>query len=110
MQTDSFPDDENGAVLRSMAEQGIDLTISRLVDFAHLIPDEQSAHAFAKRAEALGFEVAVYEPDDEAIEDGETDWDVICSRNMVPTHASITQTESALGEIAKGFGGHADGW
>jgi hypothetical protein len=105
-----FPNDENGEVLRSMAEQGIDLTVPREVDFAHLFPDENDAQAFAARVEPLGYRVEVYEPDEEAREEGSTEWDVLCARRMVPTHADITRFETQLAAVAREFGGHEDGW
>jgi hypothetical protein len=67
--TPKFPDDENGAVLRQMPEQGFDLTKAYEIEFAHLAPDEACARRFAADASALGFDVAVYEPDEQAIEE-----------------------------------------
>jgi hypothetical protein len=110
MASNSLPNDENGQVLRSLAEQGVDLTVERRVDFAHLFPDEPRARAFAQRAGALGFEVNVYEPDAETQEDGITDWDAVCSQAMAPSYENISRTEAQLAAIAREFGGHEDGW
>src|SRR5690349_19011200 len=99
-----FPNDENGQVLRSMGAQGIDLTVPREIDFAHLLPDGTAAQAFAARVEPLGFQVEIVEPNEEALEEGETEWDVLCTRRMVPTHADISRIEAQLAGIAQEFG------
>ena len=105
-----FPHDENGQVLHAMHEQGVDLTIERDVEFAHRVPDEAAAAKLADRARALGYDVEVFEPDEESLEEGDTDWDVICIRRMVPTHGEITRIEAELGAAAREVGGGADGW
>ncbi|MFN3649462.1 MAG: ribonuclease E inhibitor RraB [Armatimonadota bacterium] len=110
MRGSHFPDDENGRVLRAIAEQGVDLTIPRDVEFAHLFPGETEAGAFARQAASLGYRTEIYEPDEEALEEGVTDWDVICTRRMVPTHPEISRTEAELAAIAQQCGGQEDGW
>jgi regulator of RNase E activity RraB len=105
-----FPADENGQTLRAIAESGVDLTVIREVEFAHRAPDESSATEFAEKAAELGFEVEVYEPDEEALEEGDTDWDVICTHNMVPTHGAISQIEAELAKLARKHGCREDGW
>ena len=106
MTTDSdFPDDENGEVLRAMAERGIDLVSPRIVDFEHCLPDEASAIAFRDAALPSVLEVRVFEP--EGLGD---EWDVQCRVRLVPTHAAITDTELRLAELAEEFDGEPDGW
>jgi regulator of RNase E activity RraB len=105
-----FPDDENGHVLRHMAGAGVDLTIPRNIEFAHRAPDEASANAFAHEARNLGYSVKVYEPDEESLEEDDTDWDVICTREMIPIHADITAAETELAELADEHDCFADGW
>ncbi len=105
-----FPDDDNGEVLRQMAEAGVDLTAEHSVEFAHLAPDQKLAETFAEQAHALGFTVEVYDPDEEALAEGKTDWDVICIRMMVPTHQDITSIESQLADLAHKNGCREDGW
>ena len=105
-----FPDDENGAVLRAMAEAGVDLTVEREVEFLHLAPDESAAEALSTKARALGYEVEALPPDEESLEEGDTDWDVICTRRMVPTHADLTRCELELKAAANALGCREDGW
>jgi hypothetical protein len=47
--SDRFPDDENGQVLRYMAEQGDDLSKPRDIDFTVVMPDEDAAMTFSAR-------------------------------------------------------------
>jgi len=105
-----FPNDENGQVLKYMAESGVDLSVPREIDFSHLAPDEPAARGLAAEATELGFKVEVYEPDEESLEEGDTDYDVVCNMTMVPSHAEITRIEAQLAEIAARHGCQADGW
>lgn len=104
-----FPSDANGDVLRRLVASGDDLTQARIIEFVHVMPREAAARQMAASAQRLGFTVSVYQPDDD---DGRmtSDWEVICSLEMVPSHASITETELRLDKLAKSFGGYADGW
>jgi hypothetical protein len=101
-----FPDDENGAVLQGMAEQGIDLASPRMMDFEHCFPNEASARKFLAAVVGTVQEAKLFPP---APEDGRG-WEVQCRDRMVPTHKAITETEDRLAMIAAGFGGYPDGW
>ena len=105
-----FPDDDNGEVLRQMAESGVDLSVEHSVEFAHLAPNQQVAETFAEQAHELGFTVEVYDPDAEALAEGKTHWDVICIREMIPTHHDITSIETELAALARKNGCREDGW
>lgn len=110
---DSFPDDENGDVLRLMQEEGVDLSRPRTIEFEHVFPDENSARQFGESVDQLVGSSLLYPPEDEdpeeEIEDGE-EWEVVCRVTMVPSHTNITGKERELAEIAVKFGGRADGW
>ena len=101
-----FPDDENGAVLKRMAARGVDLTSPRVVDFEHCFSSIDSARAFQSAVLGEVLKAVLYEAERES----GIRWEVQCRIRMVPTHANITSTESRLQEIARRFGGHADGW
>jgi hypothetical protein len=105
-----FPDDENGAVLRALQENGVDLMVERRVDFEHLFPSQDQAEAFAAALAAAGTDMFVAPPDDEDLEEDITDWNVTVSRAMVPTHAAISAAEAELDAVAQRRGGRADGW
>lgn len=105
LQLAMIPDDENGAVLRRMLEDGDDLTVPREVDFFLVFGEQAAADAFVPAANALGdVLVSVPEADDEGI------WQVTVSRHMAPKHAAITALEKELTVLAEPFGGYPDGW
>jgi hypothetical protein len=101
-----FPDDENGAVLRDMAAQGIDLVSPRMMDFEHCFPDEAAARGFLAAVAGTVQEAKLFPPDPEQ----ESGWEVQCCQRMVPTHSAITETERRLARIAAQFRGYPDGW
>ena len=103
---------ENAAILQRMESEGRDLGPTRLIDFAHLFPDQASAEAFAKNADLKGFltKIEHREADGEWLDDSELKWDVIASKKMSPTCGNITDTEELLGAMAKLHRGRADGW
>jgi regulator of ribonuclease activity B len=102
----SWPDDENGDVLRRMAKAGVDLVSPRVVDFENCFPDEASARAFQAAVTEFVLKAKLVQPDPEH----NRGWEVQCQVRLIPTHAAITQTEFQLGEIARTFGGFPDGW
>lgn len=105
LQLAMIPEDENGAVLRRMLEDGDDLTVPREVDFFLVFGEQAAAEAFVPAAAALGdVLVSVPEADDEGI------WQVTVSRHMEPKHAAITALEKELTVLAEPFGGYPDGW
>ena len=46
----------------------------------------------------------------EEVEREEDPWDVTASREVIPTCATITDTEERLGALARSHQGRADGW
>jgi hypothetical protein len=88
---------ENETVLRRMADHGGDLTRARLVDFNAVFIDQASASAFAEKAEALGYMVKVEESGCVATHP----WDVVATRQMVPSLTEVTNVEVGLGGMAR---------
>jgi hypothetical protein len=101
-----FPDDENGIVLRRMAENGDNLAIGRAIDFAVAMPTEAQATQFAEAFSSQGYAVQIGFAETVA----ELPWDVIVVKVMVPTHRSITRFEAELARAAAPLGGRTDGW
>ncbi len=100
----SLPADENGEVLRRMRASGDDLSMARVIEFAHTLPDQAAAEKLVIQMRALGYEVDAY------ASDVGCDWEVICGVRMVPVHADVTATEERLGAMATELGGRVDGW
>ena len=104
--TDSFPDDENGFVLRRMAANGANLSKERLIDFSVIFEDEAAARRFVEHFARLNYKSQLH-PD--KIRNGKY-FDVTISKFMAATHAGITSFENDLQRIATPLGGRNDGW
>lgn len=101
-----FPDDENGAVLRQMAESGDDLSRPRKIDFTVVLPHEDAAQKFAARFAEAGYEIKA----EQTSTVPELPWDVVVVKHMLPEHAGITAFEEELERAAVPLGGRNDGW
>ena len=99
-----FPNDENGAVLRRLHEQGDDLSQPRNIDFEHIFPTRDRALAFIGdvTTEESAVEISWYA--------ARECWNVRVTRFLIPTHADITAVERELELRALEHGGKADGW
>lgn len=95
----------NAAVLEDIAARGVDLGLSRQVNFTHIFMDLESARAFADEAMREGYAVET-----KPFTDEEFSWDVQASRMMNPTAEMITTVEFDLNYLATMCGGRADGW
>jgi hypothetical protein len=100
------PDDENGDVLRRMEAHGDDLSRPRNIDFTVVFANQETAEEFAAYFHKGGYKVTV----EYAQVREDCPWDVVVVRDMIPTHAGITDFERELKEAASRFGGHNDGW
>jgi hypothetical protein len=100
----TFPEDENGDVLRRMASCGDHLAVPRNVDFEHIFPSIEAALAFVERVVNRSDTVSInwYE--------ARSSWNVQVTRHMAPTHSAITALELSLDKVAREHGGQADGW
>jgi hypothetical protein len=102
--------DENAGVLADIAARGTDLSVPRVIDFAHLLYSEASAAQFKKAAEHAGYEVRMSLLPPSELEDREEVWDVVASSEMAPSVEQLTRCERELDALARMFGGHSDGW
>lgn len=102
----TFPDDENGDVLRRMQNKGDDLTRPRDIDFTVVFVDEDSAGRFASYFKRLGLRTSI--SFSATVE--ELPWDVIVVKNMAPSHQEIGEFEKELALAARPLGGRNDGW
>jgi hypothetical protein len=101
----TFPDDENGDVLRRMQAEGDDLSKPRDIEFQFVFKLEPNSRHFASEVQAkhgLKAETARYEE--------RRMWQATVTKHMVPTHQEITRLEQKLTELAEAHTGEADGW
>jgi hypothetical protein len=101
-----FPDDDTGDALRRLHRNGDDLTRPRDVDFTVVFATKAAAGRFAEHFGKLGYKVSIRESDCVP----NLPWDVLVVRQMVPSHAGITEFEEELQEVAEGLHGRNDGW
>jgi regulator of RNase E activity RraB len=101
---DSIPDDDDGAVLRSLAEHGNNLSKFMVIDFHVVVPDQEIGLAFSEVATRAGYKTELsYDKE----EDEFTAW---CSKLMLPEHQALIDAQVELAEMALPFGGAIDGW
>ncbi len=114
-----YPDDADGAVLAELAALGVDMSQPLLVEFAVAVPDEAAAQKTSEALEKAGYEAQIVYDEGEPDEDGEIDpddeefgpsWTVYANVTMVPEYEKIVQIQAELDQLARPFGGHADGW
>lgn len=102
----SFPDDENGNVLRGMQENGDDLSQPRDIDFTVVLPDSDAVQEFGSYFYNLGLQVKAKKNNTIP----SLPWDVVVTVNMLPTYNEITAFEQKLEKVAMPLGGRNDGW
>ena len=104
-----FPDDENGDVLRRMAESGFNFGQVHDVDFYAVFGERADAVKVARQLiEADRSENSLAGVSTDDTQGGATELKVV--RKMLVTHQSVTVFERRLGEMCAAHGGHLDGW
>ena len=112
----SFPDDDDGAVLKSLAEAGVDLAQPLEIEFHVAVPDEESGKKIAAAVSAGGYTCELVfdegEPEGQEVDEEEIGpmWTVYVTAEMVPEHQRIVEIQAELDEFAKPHGGASDGW
>ena len=112
---DKFPNDEDGAALARLEADGVDLSVSRLIEFTIDAPETDSAERIAQLARDAGYEATVEydvgEPEgDEDDDELGPSWTVYVAVEMVPQHAALVRIQDELGRLARPHGGACDGW
>ena len=114
-----YPDDDDGAVLNSMAAAGVDMSQPLAIDFAVDAPDEAAAEKVAQALRQAGYPTEIDydegEPDEEGNIDPEDEdfgpaWTVYVQVQMVPAHDEIVRIQAELDRLAQPAGGRIDGW
>ena len=110
----AFPDDEDGAVLASLSDAGVDLSKPIEVEFVVDAPDEQAATAIAAAVRGAGYDCQVQYDEGEDGDDEEDDlgpsWAVYVPMEMVAEHARIVALQRTFTQLAEPHGGACDGW
>ncbi len=129
----NYPNDEDGQVLASLAEMGVDMSAPLELEFAIDVDDEAAARRVAEAVKAKGYPAEVVfddgEPSDEleqldeeaegfqetldeleADEDSEPSWTVYVTKQMVPEYETIVAMQKELTELTEELGGVCDSW
>lgn len=128
----NFPDDDDGAVLESLREAGVDLSKPLEIDFQIAVVDEASGQQIVDAVRAAGYpadlvyddggtEDGVAEDGDEAHEDedqateeddgcDDPSWTIYVIMEIVPDYQRVVDIQAKLDELAQPFGGEVDGW
>ena len=100
----TFPNDENGDVLRLLQSNGFDFSSEHVFEYEHIFKEKEFAQKFAEEIEKQNMkaEIRFYQE--------MSAWNVKVKVKHIPTHAEITNTENKLETVAKKFDGKKDGW
>ncbi len=100
----TFPNNENGDVLRLLQSKGFDFSKEHVFEYEHIFKEKDSAQKFAEEIEKQNMkaEMSYYEE--------MSAWNIKVKVTHLPTHDKITNTEDKLEKIAINFGGKKDGW
>lgn len=113
-----YPDDEDGAVLASLASHGIDMSQPLQIEFQVAVADEASANKVLQAMTEAGYQSEIFydegEPDyDPEVDDEEEfgpSWTVSANVHMVPEYNEIMRIQGELDRLARPLGGNSDGW
>ena len=103
--TQDFPNDETGALLRLMQEQGDDLSVARDIDFFLIFDTREQATDFTSRAD-LGPEFRVSASHYEKT----TKWQVCLTIHTAPVYAELLMVEKQVARLCREYHGEPDGW
>lgn len=115
----NFPNDDDGALLQMLAENGVNLSAPMDLEFGVHCPDETSALQIEQVLQAAGYKAhALYDEGDldegEAMTDENEEswpyWAVVAFINMVPAYDEIVRIQAHLQELSHSLGGESDGW
>ncbi|GAF16814.1 LOW QUALITY PROTEIN: hypothetical protein JCM19046_1276 [Bacillus sp. JCM 19046] len=97
-----YPDDVDGAVLQNMKDNGMDMSLPHEVEIILVAPNKRAAKKAAKIVKLQGYDVDIQDEDEGVA--------LMCTTEMVLTHASIVKRLEELTELTEEFGVEIDGW
>jgi regulator of RNase E activity RraB len=100
----TYPNDSNGNALRTVVENGSDMSRPMIIDFSIVVPDEAVAHRVAEVVGAHGFDPSIYCDADTG------SWSVFCAKSMLATYDGVVEAQEQLNVLAESHGGACDGW
>jgi hypothetical protein len=104
-----YPNDADGDALRTVAENGADMSRPMLVDFMVAVSSSAAAESIARAARPLGYDAKVVRDTDDDGNEEDT-WTVYCSKTMLLDYDSVIAAQAELDRVSGPFGGYSDGW
>ena len=101
---EELPNDSDGDALRRLLADGSDLSKPMEIDFAVLVPNQETGLKFAKTVEPLGFRTSV------KFGEATGRWTCYCSCRMVPSYDAMIATQKTLEKLGAPYGAKPDGW
>lgn len=104
----TFPDDDDGDVLRSLQKKGVDLSQPRGIDFYCWARDQATAEQIAALLDSRGFKSDVSDSDES--EPADQRYSVYAAKWMVPDYEDLLRIQAELNVLLFRFGTCCDGW
>ena len=104
----TFPDDDDGDVLRSLQAKGVDLSKARDVDFYCYVPDPVTADRIMAEMSRMGFDCRPFVS--EELAPPEQRLSIYGTKLMVPDYDELIRIQIELNEMLVPYGTHCDGW
>lgn len=108
-----YPNDDDGNVLRELANLGNDMSRPMVFEFHVAAATETIAQQVAARAAKLGYrpELSFDDgSDDDPEEEPLPPWTCECIKEMVPEYKSVVAAQAELDKMARRLGAYVDGW
>jgi len=99
-----YPNDATGNNLSRLKAAGSDMKSPMVIEFQVVLPSEAVAKKFDDSVKQRGFTTAIRK------HDNDSNWEVACSKEMLPTHAGILGLQNELSQSAKPLGGYCNTW
>jgi hypothetical protein len=101
----SFPNDDDGNVLKELYKHGVDFSKPQIVDFCISVPDEVNGEKILKLVQEQGFKNCNVDKDEKY-----NTWTCYCQKKMLLDYNVIISIQKSLDKISKPYGGYSDGW
>lgn len=116
----TYPNDDDGKVLKFMAESGIDMTASIEIEFPIDSKDEETSEKIGEKLKQNGYGNIEIDFDEGELKKGEKmtaeneefwpSWTVYTTFNMIPKYDQIIKIQKDLNALVIPLGGKSDGW
>ncbi|WP_158284890.1 ribonuclease E inhibitor RraB [Hoeflea marina] len=104
---DSFPSDDDGETLYSLAVRGVDLRLKRKIDFYCHVKDCETAKRICEDLITYGYNVSIFES---KYENRISDISVYMSIEILPKYEILIMEQNRINLLLSDYGVKCDGW